>query len=57
MLAIFPTKGRLRYPAICIRPRGQPPFYFLLGDPTSVLTTLAAAGFPVESGGREYSPS
>ena len=55
--AIFPAKGRLRYPAICIRPRGEPPFYFLLGDRASILTTLAAAGFPVEWEERAYSPS
>jgi hypothetical protein len=55
--AIFPSKGRLRYPAICIRPHGEPPFYFLLGDRASILTTLAAAGFPVEWEERAYSPS
>ncbi|HUC12920.1 MAG TPA: hypothetical protein VMS00_00575 [Acidimicrobiales bacterium] len=55
--AIFPAKGRLRYPAICIRPRGEPPFYFLLGDRASILTTLAAAGFPIEWEERAYSPS
>jgi hypothetical protein len=55
--AIFPAKGRIRYPAICIRPHGEPPFYFLLGDRTSILTTLAAAGFPVEWEERVYSPS
>jgi hypothetical protein len=55
--AIFPAKGRLRYPAICIRPRGEPPFYFLLGDRASILTTLATAGFPVEWEERAYSPS
>jgi len=55
--AIYPAKGRLRYPAICIRPRGQPPFYFLVRDRASILTTLAAAGFPVDWGEREYSAS
>jgi hypothetical protein len=35
----------------------EPPFYFLLGDRTSILTTLAAAGFPVEWEERAYSPS
>ena len=55
--AIFPAKGRLRYPAICIRPHGEPPFYFLLGDRASILTTIAAAGFPVEWEERAYSPS
>lgn len=55
--AIFAAKGRMRYPAICIRPLGEPPFYFLLGDRASILTTLAAAGFPVEWEERAYSPS
>lgn len=55
--AIFPSKGRLRTSAICIRPHGQPPFYFLLGDRASILTTLAAAGFPVEWEEQTYSPS
>ena len=55
--AIFPAKGRLRYPSICIRPHGEPHFYFLLGDRAWILTTLAAAGFPVEWGERAYSPS
>jgi hypothetical protein len=55
--AIFPAKGRLRSSAICIRPHGQPPFYFLLGDRASILTTLDAAGFPVEWQERTYSPS
>ncbi len=55
--AVFPAKARLRYSAICIRPRSQPPFYFLLGDRASILTTLAAAGFPVEWEERAYSPS
>ncbi len=54
--AIFPAKGRMRYPAICIRPYGEPPFYFLLGDRASILTTLAAAGFPVEWEERAYFP-
>jgi hypothetical protein len=55
--AVFPAKGRLRYPAICIRPLGQPPFYFLLRDRQSILTTLATAGFPVEWEERAYSQS
>jgi hypothetical protein len=55
--AISTAKGRMRSPAICIRPSGEPPFYFLLGDRASILTTLAAAGFPVEWEEREYSPS
>jgi hypothetical protein len=55
--AIFPAKGRLRASAICIRPHGLPPFYFLVGDRASILTTLGAAGFPVEWEERTYSPS
>jgi hypothetical protein len=55
--AVFPAKGRLRSPAICVRPHGQPPFYFLLGDRSSILTSIAAAGFPVEWQERTYSPS
>ena len=55
--AIFPAKGRLKYPAVCIRPRGGPPFYFLLRDRAPVLTTLAEAGFPVDWEERAYSPS
>ena len=55
--AIFPSKGRLRTSAICIRPHGQPPFYFLLGDRAAILTTMAAAGFPVTWEERKYSPS
>lgn len=37
--SIFPAKGRLRYSAVCIRPQGRPPFYFLLGDRASLLHT------------------
>jgi hypothetical protein len=55
--AIFPAKGRLRTQAICIRPHGQPPHYFLLGDRASILAAIAAAGFPVEWAERAYSPS
>lgn len=55
--AVFPAKGRLRYPAICIRPHNEPPFYFLLGDRAYILSALSVAGFPVEWEERAYSPS
>lgn len=54
--AIFPAKGRLRYSAICVRPHGEPPFYFLVGERTPILTTLSTAGFPVDWQERAYSP-
>ena len=56
--SIFPARARLRYPAIGIRPRDEPPSYFLLGgDRSSMLTAIAAAGFPVEWSERTYSVS
>lgn len=55
--AVFPARGRLRSRAVCIRPIGQPPFYFFLGDRQSILTTIAAAGFPVSWEERAYSQS
>ena len=54
--AIFPAEGRLRYYAICICPSGEPPLYLLLGGRASILTTIAAAGFPVEWEQRACSP-
>jgi hypothetical protein len=54
--AIFPAKGRLR-PAICVRPHGKPPYYFLIKDPQPILASLAAAGFPVQWEERIYSKS
>lgn len=56
--AIFPARGRLRSSAIGIRPHGAPPSYFLLGgDRASILSAIAAAGFPVEWEERSYSSS
>jgi hypothetical protein len=55
--AIFPAKGRLRYPAVCVRPHGEPPYYFLVKDRAPILTALAAAGFPIIWEERAYSQS
>ena len=56
--AIFPARGRLRSSATGIRPHGTPPSYFLLGgDRASILSAIAAAGFPVQWEERSYSYS
>ena len=55
--AVFPARGRLRYKAIGIRPLKQPPSYFLTvgADRSPILSTIAAAGFPVEWEERGFS--
>ena len=55
--AVYPSRARLRYRAIAIRPIARPPSYFLtLGSSReSILATLAAAGFPVLWEERTYS--
>lgn len=55
--AIYPSRARLRTKAIAIRPWRQPPSYFLTigNDRATILTALAAAGFPVEWDERRYS--
>ena len=53
---VFPARGRLRYRAIGIRPRNEPPCYFLLGgDRQFILSAIAAAGFHVQWEERVYS--
>ena len=56
--AVFPVRRRLRPRAVGIRPRGGPPSYFLLGgDRASILSAIAASGFPVQWEERSYSTS
>jgi hypothetical protein len=58
---VYPARGRLRAPAIGIRPLNGPPSYFLTApgrlrwyfgpwsaDRASILSAIEAAGFPVE---------
>lgn len=58
--AVFPARGRLRIPAIGIRPVDRPPSYFLTAagplrwyfgpissDRAAILTAIESAGFPV----------
>ena len=52
---IFPARGRLRSRAIGIRPKHQPPSYFLLGDRAAILSAIAEAGFPIDWEERRYS--
>jgi hypothetical protein len=68
--AVYPARGRLRAPAIGIRPLHGPPSYFLTapgrlrwyfgpwsGDRASILSAIEAAGFPVEWEERNFSRS
>jgi hypothetical protein len=64
--AVFPTRARLRVPAIGIRPLHGPPSYFLTApwyarsrsaDRPSILSAIEAAGFPVEWEERRFSRS
>jgi hypothetical protein len=68
--AVYPARGRLRAPAIAIRPLHDPPSYFLTApgrlhwyfglwsaDRASILSAIEAAGFPVEWEERIFSPS
>ncbi len=55
--AVYPARARLRYPAIAVRPLGQPPYYFLLGDRGLILSCIAEAGFPVSWQERQFSYS
>jgi hypothetical protein len=52
---ICPSRGRLRYKAIAIRPKARPPSYFLMGDRSAILSAISVAGFPVEWEERRYS--
>jgi len=54
---VYPSRGRLRYKAIGIRPLHGPPSYFLTvgADRGAILTEIAAAGFPVEWSERGFS--
>jgi hypothetical protein len=55
--AVFPSRGRLRTRAICIRPLQQPPSYFLTvgGDRSAILSAIASGGFPVDWNERAFS--
>ena len=66
--AVFPARGRLRIPAIGIRPVDGPPAYFLTasrlvpwyfgrvsGDRAVILSAIQAAGFPVDWDERRFS--
>ncbi len=55
--AIYPSRARLRTKAIAIRPKHEPPSYFLTvgNDRSTILSAIAAAGFPVEWDERRYS--
>jgi hypothetical protein len=54
--AVFPARVRFGYRAIGIRPLGAPPYYFLCaGQRDSILSAVAAAGFPVQWDERKYS--
>jgi hypothetical protein len=68
--AVFPARGRLRIPAIGIRPVGRPPSYFLTasrlvpwyfgrisGDRAAILSAIQSAGFPVDWDERSFSRS
>ena len=68
--AVYPARGRLRAPAIGIRPLHGPPSYFLTApgrlrwyfgpwsaDRASILSAIEAAGFPVEWEERAFSRS
>ncbi len=68
--AVYPARGRLRAPAIGIRPLHGPPSYFLTApgrlrwyfgpwsaDRASILSAIEAAGFPVEWEERDFSRS
>jgi hypothetical protein len=57
--AVFPARVRLRYAAIGVRPRNQPPAYFLVmgQDRTPILNAIAASSFLVEWEERRYSIS
>lgn len=56
--AVFPARVRFGYRAIGIRPSGNPPYYFLCaGNRNSILSAVAAAGFPVQWEERKYSYS
>ena len=54
---VFPCRARLRWPAIGIRCHGQPPSYLVTmnDDRSTVLSLIAAAGFPVEWKERRFS--
>jgi hypothetical protein len=45
--AVFPATGMLRSPGVGLRPHGRHVYYFWTRQRESVLTALAAAGWPV----------
>jgi hypothetical protein len=54
---VFPSRARLRYKAIGIRPLHQPPSYFLTmgSDRASILSAIASAGFPMDWNEHKFS--